>query len=112
MQCPYANGFVLHNKQTFLPVQKHPNTLNLYPVDSMASAVLDVSNLVATVSADIDNIPTDNFAEVFTGGIAVMLGGVASSLIVGVFLEFGGEKYDNVRFLVSYSSTCIFSVID
>ena len=56
----------------------------------------EASSYIATVSADIDNISTDNFAEVFTGGIAVMLGGVASSLIVGIFLEFGGGKYEDI----------------
>ena len=57
---------------------------------------MDASSYIATVSADIENISTDNFAEVFTGGIAVILGGVASSLIVGTFLEFGDNQYESV----------------
>ncbi|KAG7363413.1 hypothetical protein IV203_026773 [Nitzschia inconspicua] len=44
---------------------------------------------VATIDADIDKIPENEFATVFAGGIVVMLGGVISALIVGAILEKG-----------------------
>ena len=89
-----ALGFVLpssfHKARSEISKGKESSSsLEVMPIDSAMTTI-------ATVSADIDNISTDNFAEVFTGGIAVMLGGVASSLIVGIFLEFGGAKYDDV----------------
>lgn len=88
-----ALGFVLPSSfhKTRFEISKgkvSSSSLEVMPIDSAMTTI-------ATVSADIDNISTDNFAEVFTGGIAVMLGGVASSLIVGIFLEFGGAKYDD-----------------
>jgi hypothetical protein len=42
---------------------------------------------LATIDADIANIPTNEFAPVFFGGIAVMFGGVLSALIVGYILD-------------------------
>jgi hypothetical protein len=52
-------------------------------ISSMASA----SNFISTVSADIDSIPNNEFATVFGGGIAVMIGSVISTLMVGYLLE-------------------------
>ena len=51
--------------------------------------------LLSTISADIDNIPTDDFGTVFAGGIMVMLGGVLSALVVGLILD-SGDNYSNV----------------
>lgn len=59
--------------------------------DALSSASLHL----ATVSADIDSIPTDEFGLVFAGGIAVMLGGVVSALIVGLLLD-SGDSYSSV----------------
>mmetsp|Transcript_7464 Transcript_7464/g.14130 ORF Transcript_7464/g.14130 Transcript_7464/m.14130 type:complete len:243 (+) Transcript_7464:158-886(+) len=56
---------------------------------------LSSSHLISTISADIDNIPQDDFGTVFAGGIAVMIGGVLSTLIVGFLLE-RGDSYANV----------------
>jgi hypothetical protein len=52
-------------------------------ISSMASA----SNFISTVSADIDSIPSNEFATVFAGGIAVMFGSTLSTVIVGFLLE-------------------------
>eukprot|EP00816_Leptocylindrus_hargravesii_P004061 CAMPEP_0196801386 /NCGR_PEP_ID=MMETSP1362-20130617/1136_1 /TAXON_ID=163516 /ORGANISM="Leptocylindrus danicus, Strain CCMP1856" /LENGTH=150 /DNA_ID=CAMNT_0042172315 /DNA_START=153 /DNA_END=605 /DNA_ORIENTATION=- len=59
----------------------------------MPESLHSASTYLATVSADIDNISTDNFKEVFTGGLVVMCGGIASSLITGLLLDMSG-KYD------------------
>jgi hypothetical protein len=54
---------------------------------SLLTHFQSTSNYIATVSADIDSIPNDEFAKVFAGGIVVMIGGVASALMVGFLLE-------------------------
>jgi len=59
--------------------------------DALSTASLHL----ATVSADIDSIPTDEFGLVFAGGIAVMMGGVVSALIVGLLLD-SGDSYSSV----------------
>ncbi len=45
------------------------------------------SFLVATIDADIANIPTNEFAPIFAGGIAVMFGGLFSALAVGFIID-------------------------
>lgn len=53
------------------------------------SIVPDVASsfLVATIDADIANIPTNEFAPIFAGGIAVMFGGLFSALAVGFIID-------------------------
>lgn len=49
----------------------------------------DVANslIVATIDSDIANIPTNEFAPVFAGGIVVMFGGLLSALVVGFIID-------------------------
>ncbi len=61
----------------------------------LPDALSGASLHLATVSADIDSIPTDEFGLVFAGGIAVMLGGVVSALVVGALLD-SGDNYSSV----------------
>jgi hypothetical protein len=57
---------------------------------------LNMNSLVlATIDADIANIDPNKFGLVFAGGIAVMVGGVLSALIVGYILE-KGDLYASV----------------
>jgi hypothetical protein len=62
---------------------------------SLASLSSSSSQIISTVSSDIDSIPTDDFGTVFAGGIAVMIGGVISTLMVGFLLE-RGDSYASV----------------
>lgn len=63
---------------------------------SMSMSMLDMNSLVlATIDADIANIDDNKFGLVFAGGIAVMVGGVLSALIVGFILE-RGDLYASV----------------
>ena len=55
--------------------------------DTIISSIQSTSTYLSTISADIDNIPTDEFGKVFAGGIVVMIGGVFSALMVGFLLE-------------------------
>eukprot|EP00560_Eucampia_antarctica_P005416 CAMPEP_0197837236 /NCGR_PEP_ID=MMETSP1437-20131217/31528_1 /TAXON_ID=49252 ORGANISM="Eucampia antarctica, Strain CCMP1452" /NCGR_SAMPLE_ID=MMETSP1437 /ASSEMBLY_ACC=CAM_ASM_001096 /LENGTH=239 /DNA_ID=CAMNT_0043444113 /DNA_START=74 /DNA_END=793 /DNA_ORIENTATION=- len=61
----------------------------------MMSSMMNSPFWLATVSADIDNIPSNEFTTVFAGGIMVMFGGVVSALIVGLILE-SGDSYASV----------------
>lgn len=63
--------------------------MNMNSLHSMNSLVL------ATIDADIANIDDNKFGLVFAGGIAVMVGGVLSALIVGFILE-RGDLYASV----------------
>lgn len=45
------------------------------------------SLIVATIDSDIANIPTNEFAPVFAGGIVVMFGGLLSALVVGFIVD-------------------------
>lgn len=46
------------------------------------------SNLVlATIDSDIANIPENEFAPIFAGGIFVMFGGLLSALVVGFIVD-------------------------
>lgn len=66
-------------------------SLDMMDLSAMASA----STLVSTIDSDIANISDDRFGLVFAGGIAVMIGGVLSALVVGALLE-GGNSYAQV----------------
>lgn len=71
---------------------------DMWMTSSSSSSDVIVNNnpfLLSTISADIDNIPTDDFGTVFAGGIMVMLGGVLSALVVGLILD-SGDNYSNV----------------
>lgn len=90
-----------HQQQQTLPTdttfdRRQGTSLNL-SVDptQLSDALSSASVHVATVSADIDSIPTDEFGTVFAGGIAVMLGGVVSALVVGALLD-SGDNYSSV----------------
>ena len=64
--------------------------LNLHlPLDTIHST----SSYISTISADIDNIPDDEFGKVFAGGGIVMLGSVISTMIVGALVESGEGGY-------------------
>ena len=102
---PPAQAVVHHHRQqqqqTLLTTdttfdRRHGTSLNL-SVDptQLSDALSSASVHVATVSADIDSIPTDEFGTVFAGGIAVMLGGVVSALVVGALLD-SGDNYSSV----------------
>lgn len=43
--------------------------------------------LIATIDSDIANIPDNEFATVFAGGIVVMFGGLFSALAVGFIID-------------------------
>lgn len=62
-------------------------SLSLFPPES--------SQWIATIDADIANIPDNEFAPIFMGGILVMFGGVLSAIILGFILE-KGDLYANV----------------
>ena len=74
--------------------KKTSSSVKMIPMDDISS-IYSASSLISTISADIDNIPTDDFATVFAGGIAVMIGGVFSTVMVGVMLE-SGNSYASV----------------
>mmetsp|Transcript_4228 Transcript_4228/g.5566 ORF Transcript_4228/g.5566 Transcript_4228/m.5566 type:complete len:227 (-) Transcript_4228:319-999(-) len=54
---------------------------------SAAAAVSSSSWLLSTIDSDIAQIPDNEFAPIFAGGIMVMFGGLLSALIVGFILE-------------------------
>jgi hypothetical protein len=57
------------------------------PLSIMQDAWIYSGLLIATIDSDVANIPENEFASVFAGGILVMFGGVFSALIVGFILE-------------------------
>jgi hypothetical protein len=59
------------------------------------TATAATSNWIATIDADIANIPDNEFAPIFLGGVLVMFGGVLSATILGFILE-KGDLYANV----------------
>jgi len=78
------------------PGSSSSTALNLSVDPTQLPEALSGASLhLATVSADIDSIPTDEFGLVFAGGIAVMLGGVVSALVVGLLLD-SGDSYSSV----------------
>lgn len=89
-------AFVASGASTFhrslLPVQSearhHGVTKHSMLADgSLVDSIMASNVWLATIDADIANIPTNEFAPVFFGGIAVMFGGVLSALIVGYILD-------------------------
>lgn len=62
-------------------------------VTSAAAAAASLSSSssssmwISTIDSDIANIPQNEFATIFTGGLVVMSGGLLSALIVGFILE-------------------------
>lgn len=74
-------------------ISSTPQSTNLHMIPDlsdpiqMLSSMSSASNFISTVSADIDSIPTNEFATVFAGGITVMIGGVLSTVVVGFLLE-------------------------
>lgn len=74
--------------------QQPTSSLNMVPLEGM-NAINSASSLISTISADIDNIPSNEFATVFAGGITVMIGGVLSTVMVGFLLE-SGNSYASV----------------
>jgi hypothetical protein len=75
---------------TSTPTATRTTTPVVYRETNTAHSMLDMNSLVlATIDADIANIDDNKFGLVFAGGIAVMVGGVLSALIVGFILERG-----------------------
>jgi len=54
----------------------------------------EISSLIATIDSDIANIPENEFASVFAGGVLVMFGGVFSAIAVGTMVEKGNLYAD------------------
>ena len=72
------------------PSRIQTTKLNLHlPLETIHST----SSFISTISADIDNIPDDEFGKVFAGGGVVMLGSVISTMIVGALVESGEGGY-------------------
>jgi len=87
---------LLTPSQSFLSPSQNQGFRNNLPPEKTALNLHDVSEIVttaannlwlATIDADIDAIPDNEFATVFAGGIAVMFGGVLSTVIVGFILD-------------------------
>jgi hypothetical protein len=59
------------------------------PLSTMEDAWMNsgLQLLIATIDSDVANIPDNEFASVFAGGILVMFGGLFSALMVGFILE-------------------------
>jgi hypothetical protein len=82
---------------TFRETNTAHNMMDNSMLDGLqGSATNSMNSLVlATIDADIANIDDNKFGLVFAGGIAVMVGGVLSALIVGFILE-RGDLYASV----------------
>jgi hypothetical protein len=84
---------VLASADAFVPcTYNNPNTRNVYFRDTSSTKRFiapDIASslIVATIDADIANIPTNEFAPIFAGGIAVMFGGLFSALAVGFIID-------------------------
>merc|ERR1719223_926563 len=91
--------------QAFVSSRRHQRFTGTTELDAMVpfqetqeqvfSSLSSASTYISTVSADIDSISDDSFGLVFAGGMAVMFGGVLSTLIVGFLLE-SGNSYASV----------------
>ena len=57
-----------------------------FDTDAAAAAANNLF-LIATIDSDIANIPDNEFASVFAGGIVVMFGGLFSALFVGWIID-------------------------
>ena len=82
----YGTGIVKAPPSATTPTLSF-TSLSLFPPES--------SHWIATIDADIANIPDNEFAPIFMGGILVMFGGVLSAVILGFILE-KGDLYANV----------------
>lgn len=77
----------------FGPSMTTPRTRTTSAWTSSSSTTLamlpDMANnlLLATIDADIANIPNNEFQTVFVGGLGVMAGGLLSAVAVGAILE-------------------------
>lgn len=65
-------------------------TLHVLPVDMTTH--VEISNAahsmwIATIDSDIANIQLEEFRKVFAGGIAVMVGGLVSTTLLGTIIE-------------------------
>ena len=76
-------GYSARNKATTGP-QRQRQRHHMIP-STVADAVSSL--LIATVDSDIANIPDNEFATVFAGGIVVMFGGLFSALFVGWMVD-------------------------
>jgi hypothetical protein len=95
---PANNAFTSNRhqqQQQILSSSNSRTTQKMMIDDTMINAIQSTSNTISTVSADIDSISNDQFGLVFAGGIAVMVGGVFSALMVGFLLE-SSNSYANV----------------
>jgi len=84
-----------------LPLQQHHSrgttassltttTLHVLPIDTQTP--VEISNVahsmwIATIDSDIANIQLEEFRKVFAGGIAVMVGGLISTTLLGTIIE-------------------------
>lgn len=84
-----------------LPLQQHHSrgttassstttTLHVLPIDTQTP--VEMSNVahsmwIATIDSDIANIQLEEFRKVFAGGIAVMVGGLISTTLLGTIIE-------------------------
>eukprot|EP00980_Cylindrotheca_fusiformis_P006312 scaffold1352_cov144-Cylindrotheca_fusiformis.AAC.18 len=101
---PVVGSLLLASSHAFvspIPVQSNQSMrpsrgsdLHLHEV-SEALATAAGNFWLATIDGDIDAIPDNEFATVFAGGIAVMIGGVFSTMIVGLILD-KGDLYANL----------------
>ena len=73
------------------PSAKSSTSLNVWLPDE--HALSSASSFISTVSADIDNIPDDEFGKVFAGGIGIMFGSILSTIFVGFLVESGYGGY-------------------
>lgn len=92
---PNHSGFRV-NQPTSNPLKLMNGEVVDVVSNSAATAASHFNNmLIATIDADIANVPENEFAPIFAGGIMVMFGGVLSALIVGFILE-SNNSYANV----------------
>jgi len=90
---PSAMGFgVGQSLQRYQSKGTNPSstTLHVLPIDTQTSA--EISNTahsmwIATIDSDIANIQLEEFRKVFAGGIAVMVGGLISTTLLGTIIE-------------------------
>jgi hypothetical protein len=93
----YLSIFPVSSFTPCLVVTEHRNAAKVTKVSgyvssqSKRSLFSDFTNtgslIVATIDSDIANIPTNEFAPVFAGGIVVMFGGLLSALVVGFIID-------------------------
>lgn len=77
------------------PTRRTTTSLNMEMTTFLSESAAATTSWIATIDADIANIPDNEFAPIFLGGILVMFGGVVSATILGFILE-KGDLYANV----------------